>query len=460
MKLRWWLNCSAVAMPLCFYMSRSDWPLLPFLIGGVLLWPKAKYQVLLSTGLVSFFMRLSFSIGYPDVLVTGPLLGAPLWQAVLVCLILMFEAFVLTVGVRLLARKPRSNSYLTVVILSIVLTGSALLLASTLPITSPGYRVGVWSARVLVWLGPSALLTLAMLSKVEHPFMSVAASVCQGWTMGIKHPFGALGSWEIRESDTPAELILTQEKGLRLLFETAVIVLLKRSIFSIFLAEEMTRSLAPNIELLLRLQKGVPFSVVTAWSYVLLDHFNFFFRAWVWGAMAVGTMRLAGFDLLRHTWRPLRAQSMIDLFQRLLFYFNEVLLRIVFWPIFAGVPLKNKKVRLFVSLMCSVGLYNALLATGSEWFRGPWDRSDLLLKNGTQFLSYLTYSTMLSLALYPSICRRLSGNDEVKKIDRFRIPRLIVFVLFWAAIRVFEYAVPGEYLLNWRLFAALFGLSV
>lgn len=456
MRLRWWLICSVIAMSLCFYMSRSDWPLLPILIGGVLLWPNSKYQVLFLTGLASFVMRLSLSIGYPDILVTGPLPGVPLGQAVLTCLILVVEAFIITVGVRFLARKPRSNSYLTVVIVSIVMTGIALLTASVLSIPN----LGIWAIRVFVWLGPSALLTLAMLSKTERPFVSVAASVCQGWTMGIKHPFGALGSWEVRESNTPADLILIQKKGLRLLFQTAVVVLIKRSIFNVFLFGETTRSLTPNMELLLRLQAGVPLSVASAWSYVLLDHFNFFFRAWVWGAMAVGTMRLAGFDLLRHTWHPFRAHSMIDLFQRLLFYFNEVLLRIAFWPVFAALPLKNKKVRIFVALMCSVGLYNALLATGNEWFRGLRDPSEILMKNGTQFLSYLTYSTLLSLALYPSICRRLFGGDEVAHSGHLRLLRVVGFILFWAAIRVFEYAVPGDYFLNWRLFAALFGLSV
>lgn len=458
--LRWWLICSSVAVSLCFYMSRSDWPLLPILIGGVLIWPKAKYQILLLTGLASFFMRLSLSIGFPDLSLTGPLPNLPFLQCVLISGLILVEAVLLTFVVRYFGQHGRIRN-------SIFLIGTFIVLVA-LSLVGTGYvedvtsvRLIAWPLRALVWLGPCALLTLTTLPQAEKSFWSVLASICQGWTLGIKHPFGALARWESREARVFDEVVRVQRKGLKLLLGTAVVVLVQRTSASLFSNAEVVQTVSPILELLKLLNEGAPLSFTMAWRYVLLDWFDFFFRAWVWGAMAIGILRLAGFELFRHTWRPWAATSIFDFFQRSLFYFNDVIFGVVFWPVFTSLRFRSQKVRVFLSLFLSVGLFNSLLTTGYEWFRGEWQQpTDLLLKNGTGFICYLTYATLLTIALYPSMLARLSDTGDVRPLGRMRFVRIGVFILFWSSIRIFERSLPGEYLLNWRLFGLLLGFPI
>ena len=460
MKFRWWLICSAVAMPLCFYMSRSDWPLLPLLIGGVLLWPEAKYRILLLTGLLSFFMRLSFSIAVPDVLLTGPLPMIPVLWSIAITALVVTEGILLTMAVSFLARRASARGVAYVVGAFVVLVGLCLIGVGYMG-EMASVRLIAWPLRVLVWLSPCALLTLATFPRGERSFWARLASVCQGWTMGIKHPFGALARWESREATVVDEVIRIQRKGIKLLLTTAALVLLKRAVFLTFLVDEMERTVPPIAELLVLLRDGTSPSFFYLWGYVLLDWFDFFFRAWVWGAMAIGIMRLSGFDLYRHTWRPFEATTIFDFFQRSLFYFNDVIFGVIFWPVFTSLRFKNQRLRIFISLFLSVGLFNALLTTGYEWFRGSLNRpAELILKNSTGFVCYLTYAGLLALALYPSILERLVGKEKVRMPSGMRLVRIGMFVMFWSAIRVFERSLPGEYFLNWRLFTALFGLSV
>ncbi|MBK7892793.1 MAG: hypothetical protein IPJ84_18675 [Bdellovibrionales bacterium] len=177
--------------------------------------------------------------------------------------------------------------------------------------------------------------------------------------------------------------------------------------------------------------------------------------------MAVGILRLAGLDLFRHTWRPFAATSMFDFFQRSLFYFNDVIFGVVFWPVFISLRFRSQKVRVFLALFLSVGLFNSLLTTGYEWFRGEWKQpKELLLRNGTGFVCYLTYAVLLAIALYPSMWARVSETIEVRPPLRLRFARIGLFILYWSAIRIFERSLPGEYLLNWRLFSLLLGFPV
>lgn len=462
MKLRWWLICSVVAMPLCFYMSRSDWPLLPFLIGGVLLWPRAKYQILLSTGLVSFFMRLSLPIAVPDILLTGELPGLSLLSAAIMSAFVFAEAVLLTAGVLFVARSIRESRYVYVVGVSIGAICVLILGVSAFEDGTHVTRVSASLLRILVWLSPCALLTLLTLPSSKRSFWSVMASVCQGWTMGTKHPFGALARWESREAQTFDDVIAVQSKGLKLLLTASVLVLIKRTVFAFLLKTEVPRVEPPIVELLQSLQGGELPALPVVWGYVLWDWFDFFFRAWAWGATAIGIMRLSGFDLFRHTWRPFEGTTIFDFFQRSLFYFNDVIFSVVFWPVFTSLRFKNQKFRIFLSLFLSVGVFNTLLTTGYDWFRGGWSQpAELILKNGTAFICYLTYAGLLTLMLYPSILERLAGREKPRLArGGMQFVRIGMFIFVWSAVRVFERSLPGEYFLNWRLFAALFGLSV
>ncbi len=477
----WWFFCSVCSMGLCAFMSRSDWPLLPVLTGAVLLWPRLKLRILLITGLLAFCFRLLFSISFIDFSYTG--VTYPLgWSSAAVWLIVLLgEALLLTLGIVFFTRRlPPKFFWLVVAANSIGAFFLVLVCGASGGAESPtdGWQFVNLALKIFLLLSPCALLTLITLPRADRSYWSVLASVCQGWAFGSKHPFAGLARWESREAYTRDELIRTQRKGLRLLFVAGVAMLVKRVIFSLFLGEQALANMTPVIELLQRLHEGQLTPLFVAWRLVLFDWFLFFFRSGLWAATVIGIMRLAGFDLFRHTWRPLEARDFSDFFQRQLYYFNDFIFSVAFWPAFVALRVKYARLRVLISLLLSVGLFNAIVATGYRFesihrlqvIKASFNQFSLDYL--TSFACYLTYSVMLALALYPSVWARLkrsslpSQQPPFPKAERqssawfsqaARLIRVGAFVLFWAAIRTFEYSLPGQYALNWQLLGALLG---
>ena len=52
----------------------------------------------------------------------------------------------------------------------------------------------------------------------------------------------------------------------------------------------------------------------------------------VWGHPVVATARLAGFRLLRNTYRPLSSRTIAEFWNRYYYYFKEALVKVYFFP--------------------------------------------------------------------------------------------------------------------------------
>lgn len=74
--------------------------------------------------------------------------------------------------------------------------------------------------------------------------------------------------------------------------------------------------------------------------------------------MIVATVRMAGFQVFRQTYKPYLAKDMNDWFRRLYHYYNEILLKFFFFPIirfFAKINLP-KKLNIFLSAFITISL--------------------------------------------------------------------------------------------------------
>ena len=78
------------------------------------------------------------------------------------------------------------------------------------------------------------------------------------------------------------------------------------------------------------------------------------------GHVVVATARLAGFRLLRNTWRPLSSRTIAEFWNRYLYYFKEVLVDVYFYPTYVRWFKRHPRLRLAVATFAAAGLGNFL----------------------------------------------------------------------------------------------------
>lgn len=182
------------------------------------------------------------------------------------------------------------------------------------------------------------------------------------------HPFFAPGTlvpigkgaanWKTVEATTPEELAVTQLKALKLLvwafglkvamwafhrvvFDGLGVVPLEIA-FEEFLAGEPVTA-----------RNGI-LSIVAYFPEQLL-------RIAIWGHVMVAVARLAGFRLLRNTWRPLSSRTIAEFWNRYFYYFKELLVHVYFYPTYMRCFKSRPRLRLAFATFMAAGVGNFFL---------------------------------------------------------------------------------------------------
>ncbi|MER2518997.1 MAG: hypothetical protein ABTR92_21835 [Candidatus Accumulibacter phosphatis] len=227
-----------------------------------------------------------------------------------------------------------------------------------------------------------------------HPFWGGPSSI----------PFGK-GAGFLRKtlSKTPADLAVTQIKGVKLLLWSNLLLGLKMVLT--WLCEEQLN--VPSVELALSAYlDGHAFPVVLGWAAVLWSTAKFCLRTAYWGHLFIGGARLAGFRLPRATWRPLEARTLIEYFNRFSYYFKELLVDFFFVPTFFRVFRKHPRLRMFFATFMAAGVGNAIFHFVRE--------VDLVATMGLSgslesFTSYAFYCVILATGIGISQVRANAG---------------------------------------------------
>jgi hypothetical protein len=190
---------------------------------------------------------------------------------------------------------------------------------------------------------PSLTLQLATF----HPFFALRDTVI---------PFGrGASTWRNAEANSPEALAVTQLKGLKLLvwgnLLMLVLLLFRRlvygqlgvvpikDVFERFLADSTTAG--PH---------GLLSIVANFPEQLLLVAAS--------GHAMIATARLAGFRLLRNTYRPLSSRTIAEFWNRYIYYFKEVLVHVYFYPTYLRWFKGHPKLRLAAATFMAAGVGN------------------------------------------------------------------------------------------------------
>ncbi len=158
----------------------------------------------------------------------------------------------------------------------------------------------------------------------------------------------------------------------------------------------------------------------------------------VYGHLVVGSLRLLGFHVFRHTYRPLLAESLVDFWGRWTYYYKEVLNDFFFFPTFLRSSWASPKVRLFLAVF-------AAALVGNMYFDVLWNL-DLLLYGKREWMwahwgSRTVYCTLLATGIWVSMLRQKqerSGQAIRRSGGLARAQRIAGVLTFYALAHVWN----------------------
>lgn len=103
---------------------------------------------------------------------------------------------------------------------------------------------------------------------------------------------------------------------------------------------------------------GTPFSAGENWAALVSAFIGKLLRLSVFGHVIVATCRMAGFAALRNTYSPLRSRSLADFWNRVYYYFKELLVEFFFYPTFFRYFRTRPRLRLFCATLAAAGFGN------------------------------------------------------------------------------------------------------
>jgi hypothetical protein len=149
----------------------------------------------------------------------------------------------------------------------------------------------------------------------------------------------------------------------------------------------------------------------------------------MWGNLAVAIARIAGFRLPRATWRPLESRTMLDYFNRIVYYFKELMVDLFFTPTFFKYFKKNPGWRMFFATFMAAGVGNAIY----HFIRDIEIVADIGVEAlFVNYASYLFYSVVLASAIGISQVRLSMGYRPSNSVSG----RVWSFFCVWGFVTV------------------------
>jgi hypothetical protein len=239
------------------------------------------------------------------------------------------------------------------------LSGFAVLIlfASSIPGTARYYQL-VWDF--------TAILS-AYIWFIGYSLLDRKAPDCDsfGLQLGTYRPFwgstntpfpkGAAYLRRIEARDA-GQLAVAQLKGLKLLAWSILI-----SLFARLFARYVYGYLAiPTFAQALSLSVNrTPLPAYICWASLIANFFGSIISTSIWGHTTIACCRMAGFNALRNTYRPLSSRTVAEFFNRYYFYFKELLVDFFFYPMFLRYFKKSGKFRLVAAIFAAACFGNA-----------------------------------------------------------------------------------------------------
>jgi hypothetical protein len=338
----------------------------------------------------------------------------------------------------------------------LLLVGYSLLIifAANFPNTTPIYLT-VWDITrifgLYLWFIAYSLMDLC--AKEPDGFSLQLGTYRPFWGSTVTpFPKGATYLRRIEAQDSQ-QLAVTQLKGLKLLAWSLLISLFARYYMDIvhnYLAlptfrAEFFRSVHHTAD---------PWYV--CWASLLSEFFEEIMTISIWGHRFIACCRMAGFNALRNTYRPLSSRTIAEFWNRYYFYFKELLVDVFFYQVFLNFFKKRKKLRIAVATFAAAGFGNAFY----HFIRDLKYIAELgLWRALAAYHVYLVYCFVLAAAITISQMRK--RGPAPSGFFRGHVVPVFCVVLFYCLLHVFDYTERTypvtEHL---RFFAHLFNLNI
>jgi len=232
------------------------------------------------------------------------------------------------------------------------------------------------------------------------------------------------------EAADPEAFAKIQLKGLKLLI-WAYVLLMGCSVYSSLVHDALG---IPSFHVALKtyLAQGLPWRL--RWLSLGSDFFESVLRLAAMGHAIVGAARLAGYNLLRNTYRPFSSRSIAEFWGRYYYYFKEMLLNLFYFPAFFGYFRSQPRLRAAFATFMAAGVGNALFHFVREVDRvttlGLWQAL-------IGFQTYLFYCLVLSAGIVASQMhapRKPIANPSVGT----RVAAFARVMAFFCLLQVFD----------------------
>lgn len=154
----------------------------------------------------------------------------------------------------------------------------------------------------------------------------------------------------------------------------------------------------------------------------------------VWGHVIVATGRLAGFRLLRNSWRPLSSRTIAEFWNRYFYYFKEIMVHVYFYPTYVRYFKSSPRLRVAFATFMAAGVGNWIFHFMLENYRIARDGfGDALMHMQT----YAFYCLLLVGGIVFSQLRGWRPDPNAGWVRRQLIPSLSV-ALFYCFLSFFD----------------------
>ena len=197
------------------------------------------------------------------------------------------------------------------------------------------------------------------------------------------------------------------------------------------------------------------------WAVVVLELVEVTLSLAATGHLVIGLLRLFGFRVFRNTYRPLLATSIVEFWNRLYYYFKELLVQFFFFPAYLRWFRKNPRLRIFTAVMLSAFAGNLYFHVVRDFhiYTGHG------LQAGAAMLSSrVVYCLLLALGIFLSMLREQQRRGKPVMRTRWtpwvNARRIAGVWLFYSLIHIWN---VGSHRLDFSkrtdFFLGLFGLG-
>jgi hypothetical protein len=151
------------------------------------------------------------------------------------------------------------------------------------------------------------------------------------------------------------------------------------------------------------------------------------------GHRIIGTCRMAGFNALRNTYRPLSSTTITEFFNRFYYYFKELLVDFFFYPTFLRYFKKHKRLRMIFATFAAAFFGNSFYHLTRDW---QLFRDDGIWKTLVNYQVLFFYNAFLATGLCISQSRK-RGPKPAGWLRARLLPALGVG-LFYCILNVFD----------------------